>query len=353
MIEGKVIGNIYNVESISIQDTGSVHGDIYCKSIECSLHCSIVGNLNVNPFLGDDDEEASGNDNQDNTKNINPDDGNDHDGNSKATKSVVFIIDPQLDFFTGGSAAVPGSTEDSEKISELIKDNIHNIDEIFVSLDSHHRMHIAHGIFWCNADGQNPAPSTVISLADLEKKVWFPRDELLYDHCHFYLQSLQKVGLEYRKELIIKPEHCLIGTVGHSIIPMINDSLLDWVEVRMRKVGYVMKGTSCLTDMQSAIIADVQLENDPSCSLDEHLLGRLQACDRLIVCGHMHSKTFNLTCRDLIKHWKKDKSCIRIVKNESPVHASDDVNDRVLYDDFKEYLKRSNIPVVRSEEAFI
>ncbi len=35
----------------------------------------------------------------------------------------ILIIDPQVDFHPGGSLAVPGSIEDSERISNLISLN--------------------------------------------------------------------------------------------------------------------------------------------------------------------------------------------------------------------------------------
>jgi hypothetical protein len=63
-------------------------------------------------------------------------------------KNVLLIVDPQIDFHPGGSLAVAGSDEDSGRIAEMVHSNIKDIDHIFVTLDSHHRNHIAHGIFW-------------------------------------------------------------------------------------------------------------------------------------------------------------------------------------------------------------
>lgn len=53
-------------------------------------------------------------------------------------KVVLLIIDPQIDFHPGGSLAVAGAIEDSERIAQFIQRNIRNIDEIYVTLDSHH-----------------------------------------------------------------------------------------------------------------------------------------------------------------------------------------------------------------------
>jgi nicotinamidase-related amidase len=53
-------------------------------------------------------------------------------------KTVLLIIDPQVDFHPGGSLAVNGADEDSKRAAEMINNNINEIDEIFVTLDSHH-----------------------------------------------------------------------------------------------------------------------------------------------------------------------------------------------------------------------
>jgi hypothetical protein len=67
-----------------------------------------------------------------------------------------------------------------------------NIDEIFVSMDSHHRMHIAHGIFWMDAEGASPAPYTVILNADVEAGLWRPRDDApdILDYVKYVSTSL-------------------------------------------------------------------------------------------------------------------------------------------------------------------
>jgi hypothetical protein len=66
-------------------------------------------------------------------------------------KITLLIIDPQNDFHPGGkiypgsslssivgSLGVPGAIEDSERTASFIRQHINEIDEIYVSLDSHH-----------------------------------------------------------------------------------------------------------------------------------------------------------------------------------------------------------------------
>ena len=54
-----------------------------------------------------------------------------------------------------------------------------DIGEIFVTLDSHHKKHIAHAAFWSDKEdgtGKAPAPFTLITHQDLVDKKWFPKD---------------------------------------------------------------------------------------------------------------------------------------------------------------------------------
>ena len=53
------------------------------------------------------------------------------------------------------------------------------IDEIFVTLDSHHKKHIAHAAFWSNKEdgaGEGPAPFSLITHDMVMNKEWFPKD---------------------------------------------------------------------------------------------------------------------------------------------------------------------------------
>ena len=58
--------------------------------------------------------------------------------------SALLIIDPQNDFHKGGSLPVSGAVADSKRAADLIEANLDRISQIYVSLDSHHVMHIAH-----------------------------------------------------------------------------------------------------------------------------------------------------------------------------------------------------------------
>lgn len=51
---------------------------------------------------------------------------------------ALLVVDPQMDFHEGGSLAVPGASADAVRIARLIVDHSNDIDELVVTLDSHH-----------------------------------------------------------------------------------------------------------------------------------------------------------------------------------------------------------------------
>lgn len=52
--------------------------------------------------------------------------------------TALLVVDPQVDFHEGGSLAVPGAIEDAERIAQFITDHCNDIDELVITLDSHH-----------------------------------------------------------------------------------------------------------------------------------------------------------------------------------------------------------------------
>ncbi len=223
----------------------------------------------------------------------------------KTSKNILFIVDPQNDFHPGGSLAVPGSNEDSGRIAELIRSNADKIDEIYVSLDSHHRIHIAHSVFWTNDLDEHPNPFTLIKHEDVVSGIWKPVDPSLLEYVKQYTKSLEEKG---RFVVCIWPEHCLIGTAGHAVVPVLNDALQEWVKTQLKTVQYIHKGMSCLTEMYSALAAEVPVKDDPSTHINHDLIQSLHEADTVLICGEAKSHCVNYTMRDLAAHWKKDMS---------------------------------------------
>lgn len=181
------------------------------------------------------------------------------DKNEGIGKMSMLIIDPQVDFHPNGSLAISTANEDAERIANYIENHIDDISQINITLDSHQRYHIAHSIFWTNSDGESPNPFTLISEQDIKNGLWKPRDSSLQEFVLHYTNTLEASG---RFVLCIWPDHCIMGTPGHAIVPRINEAIQKWIKVHRKAVNYVFKGTNCFTEHYSALQADVEIPDD-------------------------------------------------------------------------------------------
>lgn len=276
---------------------------------------------------------------------------------------------------------INGATADSLRIASMIDKNLDLIDEVYVTLDSHHINHIAHQSFWewgnpkrdpstdprCDLKRlQNeaakeksgypkderirPAVYSPIMSSDVIEGVWIPVDRSLRDYCISYTQQLEKKG---KFTLSIWPNHCLIGTVGHSVVPNINAALQKWTRHTMKIVNFVHKGMNCLTEMYSAIEAEVPVATDSTTTKNHDLLRRLRHPKRLIVCGQALTHCVCWTVYDILTDWRAhgcDVSVMYLLRDgTSPVSVGD---FPAKGEAFKKQISELGVKISSTLEAF-
>ena len=234
---------------------------------------------------------------------------------------TLLIIDPQNDFHEGGSLAVPGAKTDAERVASFIKEKGEEIERIVITLDSHNKLHIAHGAFWrfCGGigDGESPPPFTVIAKEDVQKKVWVPRNAEYTDYVIDYIEKLEASG---KFKMVIWPEHCIIGSTGHCVVPLIHAAANEWSFKKGKNIEYVRKGENNLTEMYSALAAEVPLNSDSSTQMNTALRDSLlpkETSQKLVICGQALSHCVNYTARDIIKGLEDPGTLSRIVLLEN------------------------------------
>jgi len=211
----------------------------------------------------------------------------------------LLIIDPQNDFcdIAGAALPVPGARGDMDRLAELVELSGRAFDAIHVTLDSHQPLDIAHPGWWCDADGLAPAPFTVISEADVREGLWRARDASRQSVSLAYVEQL---ALRGRYQLVVWPEHCLIGSWGHAVYAPLHEALSAWSRGSLRPVNYVMKGMNPGTEHYSAIRAEVPDDADAATLGNAPLIARLKEADVVYVAGEALSHCVASTVRDLI-----------------------------------------------------
>ena len=308
---------------------------------------------------------------------------------------TLLIIDPQNDFHPGeeNTLSVPNADYDTERVVTLIRESISSssfaINRIVVTLDSHHKFHIANPTFWVDKNGAHPPPFTNIRCSDVESGIWRPRADLklpigpdlvdldilgasttgtttgthkheenkvIYNkkadgsasldilaYCIEYTRALEKSG---KFTLVIWPEHCIIGTKGHCVVDTLNHALSEWNAATGTSIEYVHKGENILTEMYSALRAEVPISKETQ--LNRQLFDSLNQSDRIIVCGQALSHCVNYTVRDLMNNMSSEE--------KRKVILLEDCSSTVPFfekdaDEFLQFVKDGGGTVMKGEQC--
>lgn len=246
-------------------------------------------------------------------------------------KIHLLVIDPQNDFCDIPGAALPvaGADADMQRLAALIDRVGMRLAGIHVTLDSHHTLDIAHPAWWVNAQGESPIPFTPISVADVAAGVWLARDARRQQDSLRYVQALQDNG---RYQLIIWPEHCLIGSWGHNVHGAVAEALQRWERKALKAVDYVWKGSNPATEHYSAIQAEVPDQGDASTLLNHRLIDQLAAADQVLIAGEALSHCVAATVRDLADNLPAEQiaKLVLLTDCSSPVASFEPLAARFL-----------------------
>lgn len=214
------------------------------------------------------------------------------------TATQLLIVDPQNDFCDVPCAAlpVPGANADLQRLAAFVDRCGDRIGNIHVTLDAHHVLDIAHPGWWQDDAGVSPAPFTVISRDDVLQKRWFPRNPALQAHASAYVCALEQRG---RYQLIIWPEHCLVGSWGVGVQHDLHAALNRWCHQTLRSVRYTPKGLNTNTEHYSALQAEVPDLADPRTLANDALLSSLAQAEHLIIGGESLSHCLAATVYDI------------------------------------------------------
>ncbi len=227
----------------------------------------------------------------------------------------LLVIDPQNDFcdlppayrptdpLTGRPLApalpVDGAHADMQRLAAFIRAASGRLTDIAVTLDSHHRLDIAHPTFWQGTDGGAVAPFTPVTAAQVRVGTFRPRDPAALPRTLAYLDALEARG---RYTLMVWPVHCEIGSWGHNLHADVKAACNAWEEQHGAVVQTVAKGANPWTEHYSAVQAEVPDDDDPGTQLNRALIGQLDRADLLLVAGEASSHCVKATTEHVVEH---------------------------------------------------
>jgi nicotinamidase-related amidase len=205
-----------------------------------------------------------------------------------------------------GRLSVPGAVEDAQRTIEWMYRNVHSLTQISASLDTHTPFQIFYSSWWKNAQGEHPAPYTVISAEDVRNGVWMPVTEPVWS-VH-YLDELEKVG---KKQLMIWPFHCMEGTTGRALLPALSEAILYHSGARMAQPTYLTKGTIAHTEFYSVVEPEVKYSKHPEGGLNTRFLEIVSQFDLIYVAGQARSHCVLETMNSVMRYFASQPDVIR------------------------------------------
>jgi nicotinamidase-related amidase len=208
----------------------------------------------------------------------------------------LLLVDMQIDFcHAQGRLNVPGALGDLRRVVEFIYRHAAHITRIIGTLDSHLPFQIFHPAWWADADGQPPAPFTLVSAADVEAGRWRPLVEPEYSRD--YVRQLEA---QAKKQLVIWPYHVMLGGLGNALDPELWSAIIWHSLARKTQPAWVVKGVAPRTENYSAIQPEIAAPGLPHGGRNLALLDALAQADMVFIAGEAESHCVLETLEDLV-----------------------------------------------------
>jgi nicotinamidase-related amidase len=234
-----------------------------------------------------------------------------------AFKLHLLLIDAQKDFcLPEGSLFVAGrggrgAIEDNERTARFIYRNLPFITEITTTLDTHFAYQIFSPLFWLTKDGHYPAPFRFVSVDDIRSGELRPNPRVaalytggnytwLLEYVTHYCKQLETSG---KYQLYLWPYHCLLGSDGHALAPVIHEARLFHSFARGSQTGSEVKGGSPFTENYSVLSPEVLLTQDGRAvgQRNAEFMKKLLDSDAVVIAGQAASHCVKSSIDDLLE----------------------------------------------------
>ncbi|MBN2502337.1 MAG: hypothetical protein JXB38_16250 [Anaerolineales bacterium] len=230
-------------------------------------------------------------------------------------KLSLFLVDvqntfciPNFELFVGGRSGM-AAVEDNVRLCEFIYHNLNHITSITATLDTHQAMQIFHAVFLIDADGNHPAPYTLVTLEDIKSSRWKFNPDIAaalgttpeegQKHLEYYVKQLAERG---KFDLTIWPYHAMLGGISHALVSAVEEAVFFHGIARQAQVDYQIKGYSPFTEHYSALSPEVAQDRHgkPLGRRVERLMELLTESDAVAIAGQAKSHCVAATIEDLL-----------------------------------------------------
>lgn len=242
---------------------------------------------------------------------------------------TLLLIDEQQDFtlpqgtlYVGGRSGT-GSIDDSNRVAQFIYREMSRITRVRVTMDTHFAFQIFSPAFWLDANGKAPNPFSFIVADEAHVKPYMAGNVLiiskgevrpnpamaqwlfggnytaLVQQVMYYCGELNRTG---KYDLIMWPEHCLIGGEGHALVGVIQEARMFHAYTRVVQAEAEVKGGHPLLECYSVLGGEVLTfyDRSPMAQKNVNFINVLLASDYTILGGQAGSHCVAASTDDLL-----------------------------------------------------
>ena len=180
-------------------------------------------------------------------------------------------------------------------MTRFIYNNMDKVSNIAVSIDTHTPHQIFHPCWWIDENGNNPAPYTPITLADLDSGKW--RAVINPMASRDYVEHLEKDG---KKTLVVWSYHCIQGTTGCALENQFANMIYFHSVAKKSVVQRLVKGQDPLSEMYGVI----KPEYDTNGYINLDFLNKIDKFDKVIIGGEAKSHCVMESIKQILEHYE-------------------------------------------------
>jgi nicotinamidase-related amidase len=245
---------------------------------------------------------------------------------SDQKRVALLLIDVQRDFchtegtlYVGGRSGM-GAIEDSKRIAEFVYRNMDRITSVIPTMDTHQAIQIFSPSFWTDQDRQPLSPHLLIDgnmkvltpdgkptgqravvnpaithqVTGADNYVWLEKQAA------FYTAELARKG---KYLLYLWPEHCMLGSIGYSLVGVVQEAHMFHSYVRSAQNEPQIKGGNPLTENYSIFGPEVTKRHDGKGDFVQKNMAFLRTLldnDEIVIAGQASSHCVKSSIDDLL-----------------------------------------------------
>lgn len=220
---------------------------------------------------------------------------------------------PGYELFVGGRSG-NGAVEDTGRLCEFIYKNLNVITKIIPTMDTHRSLQIFHPVFLINANGEHPAPYSLISVDDIKVGRW-KVNSLVCESLGLDPVYAQKYLLHYatmlreggKYNLTVWPYHAMLGGIGHALVSPLEEAMFFHGIARISQTDFQIKGNNPITEHYSVLGPEIDTDMNGAeiAAKNSALIESLIKYDAVIIAGEAKSHCVAWTVDDILREFRE------------------------------------------------